>query len=224
MKKLIAAALAAAGLFGALAAQAAGIGFDRTRIVIEKGASEGGLVLVNDTSWAFMVRNRVETADREKTDNAAALPPLHKMLPGKSARVRVAVTNPEALPKDRETLFWLESKAMPAKSDAENAVRFNYVSRLKVFYRPKGFAFSQLEAIKRQEMSVDGGHLRIKNPTPYYITMGEYRVNGKTFDASDMIAPFSEKTVKQEVRSGDRLSWFGIDDLGAMHAFEARLR
>ncbi|MFU0842781.1 MAG: hypothetical protein ACFWTZ_09325 [Burkholderia sp.] len=224
MKKWIAAVLLATGLFGVLSAEATGIGFDRTRVVIENGASEGSLVLKNETNWAFLVRNSVENVDRQKTDKAAALPPIHKMMPGKSARVRIAVTNPEALPKDRESLFWLDSKAIPAKSDAENTVRFNYVSRLKVFYRPKGLAYSQSEAMKRQELSVDGGRLHIKNPTPYYITYGEYRLNGKVIDASDMVAPFSEKTVTLEVKKGDALSWSGVNDLGAMQPVEARLK
>ncbi|WP_227744158.1 fimbria/pilus periplasmic chaperone [Hafnia paralvei] len=149
------------------------------------------------------------------------LPPLQRVDAGKKTQVRImALPATASLPKDRETLFYFYVREIPPKSDKENVQQIALQSRLKLFWRPEGI---KKRASGRSEEKVTitslNGKLVLKNPTPYYITLGYLeRDNKGSFPGFDsvMLAPFSSQdfNVKWE---GSTLHVGYIDDFGGLN-------
>ena len=72
-------------------------------------------------------------------------PPLFKLDPDKNNVLRI-VNIEDTLPKDRESVYWINVKAIPAKSaenENKNVLQIAVRTRLKLFYRPKGLPGKQ---------------------------------------------------------------------------------
>ena len=203
-----------------------GIGFDKTRAVINPGKTETALVLANDGDWAFLIQNNLESVDKTKVSGITVTPPLARLLPKQSMRVRMVVTDPTALPQDRETVVWLVSQSIPANTDAENVMRINYINRIKVFYRPATLQGKRLiDAMAKLKVSREGNKVVLHNDSPFVLSMGSYQVNEKTVDTSDMILPFSTFTpAKVDLPSGGvKFGWNAIDEYGAYRHNETNI-
>ncbi|MBM6703488.1 molecular chaperone [Sutterella massiliensis] len=206
-----------------------GIGYNETRVVIEKGRHDGSLILKNTSEFAFLVQSYIETADHgERRKDFLVTPPLAKLLPGKNTRVRVTVTDPASLPQDRESMFWLYTRAIPSKvNDRENRLNINFVMRLKVFYRPKGMKGTMREAIEGLEWSWTDGGLVAKNASPFHISLASLTVNGVSHEVSDVIAPFASMTFdaawlpKGKTNEKTEVVWRAVSDLGGIRTGEA---
>ncbi|PUV60272.1 pilus assembly protein PapD, partial [Cronobacter sakazakii] len=61
------------------------------------------------------------------------------------------------------------------------------------------------------------------NPPPYFNSLVNLTVNGKTLDA-DMIAPKSPMTINLPRRPGNKLASVFLNDYGAQNEFEATLK
>lgn len=129
-------------------------------------------------------------------------PPLKRMGAQSRLPLRILVTPTNSLPKDRESLFFLSAKAIPsmpapshsgavpagkapsdgAPSTSSPRVVMAMQQLIKLYYRPSGLkprAISDDEIARLLTMSRVGNHLHVVNPTPYYITFGELKVNEK---------------------------------------------
>ncbi|HBP0513073.1 molecular chaperone [Pseudomonas aeruginosa] len=106
-----------------------------------------------------------------------------------------------ALPKDRESVFWLNILDVPPRGEGdENALQFSFRSRLKLFFRP-----SQLRSVESAPAKLRwkllgsaGGKpvVRVDNPTPYFVSFAsvELLVEGHAASIGNgMVSPFSQK-------------------------------
>ncbi|MCV5920354.1 fimbria/pilus periplasmic chaperone, partial [Escherichia coli] len=67
-------------------------------------------------------------------------PPLFKLDPEKNNILRI-VNITHGLPQDRESVYWVNVKAIPSKSDDsenKNVLQIAVRTRIKLFYRPAG--------------------------------------------------------------------------------------
>ncbi|MCC3264159.1 fimbria/pilus periplasmic chaperone, partial [Paenibacillus polymyxa] len=74
-------------------------------------------------------------------------PPLFKLSPTKNNVLRIVNTS-DALPQDRESVYWVNVKSIPARSeDAENknVLQIAVRTRLKLFYRPAGLKGNSMD-------------------------------------------------------------------------------
>lgn len=150
-------------------------------------------------------------------------PPISRIEANKGQTIRITHTG-EALPKDRESVFYLNVLDIPPKPQGEKAPE-NYLqiavrSRIKLFYRPQNFPFPVEQAYEKVQWRLSGKNdIIAKNPTPYFITYQDIAVhqNGHTIDVKEtgMVAPFSEKhfALKQAIRGGS-VNWRVINDYG----------
>ena len=63
-------------------------------------------------------------------------PPINRVEPNKSQTLRISYTG-SALPKDKESVFWLNVLEIPAKADtssSQNYLQMAYRSRIKLFF------------------------------------------------------------------------------------------
>src|SRR5699024_1452376 len=135
------------------------------------------------------------------------------------------------LPKDRESLFWLNVLEIPPKptgaASRRNMLRFSFRTRLKLFFRPPNLKGSRPQAPTRLVWTLTGGKgaatLKVHNPTPYYITISavSLSIGGKTHQASHgMVAPDADLSLKIKGLSGPvpahaRIKFWTINDYGA---------
>lgn len=203
-------------------AQAA-VNVDRTRIVMSSNDKSLAITLTNESKDVpFLAQSWIEDATGKRSENfLLALPPLQRIDGGKKAQVRI-MTLPavSSLPKDRETLFYYNIREIPPKSDKVNVLQVAMQSRLKLFWRPE--AIQKAMNVRTEEQLTIGRNakeLTIKNPTPYYITLGYLGADNKgSFPGFDsiMVAPFSSQKFNAEKFNGNELSVGYIDDFGGL--------
>lgn len=125
-------------------------------------------------------------------------PPVYRVEPGKGQSLRLIYNN-MTLPKDKESVFWLNLLEIPPvyKGPAKDRLELAFRTRIKIFYRPKSLekSDSPRQAGNLKWSIVRGKNkVKISNPTPYYYSFesialqsGSKKVNVN----SEMLAPFS---------------------------------
>ncbi len=158
------------------AASQAGVSLDRTRLIItEKDSSASANLSNTSPDVPFLAQSWVED-DKGQKINAPlmVLPPLQRINGGQKGIARVTKTaGIESLPKDRESLFYLNVREIPPKPDKPNVLQLAMQSRIKLFYRPAAIIPKNKSAIwqDRVVFHKNGAQMRAENPTPYYITV-----------------------------------------------------
>ncbi|MGM1329379.1 fimbrial biogenesis chaperone, partial [Klebsiella michiganensis] len=71
-----------------------------------------------------------------------------------------------SLPEDRESVFWLNVKSIPATDDSvpnNNVLQVVVKSRLKIFYRPAGLEGQPETAYHHLSVARSGNRLAVSN-------------------------------------------------------------
>lgn len=180
-----------------------------TRVVFPAQRGETTLRLTNGGDRPALVEAWIDSGDVHSTPDTAQspfliTPPLFRVDPHKDQSLRILfVQGAEALPADRESLFWLNVLDVPPKPDGQqyegkNYLQFAIRSRLKLFYRPAGLPGDALKAPAQLVFKVAAGSaaaLDVHNPTPYYVTiigLGVGAGSKPLADIGGMVAPFGD--------------------------------
>lgn len=220
-----------------------------TRVVYKADEKEVTIRLNNQGSTPSLVQMWLDNGDAAATPDSVNVPfvispPLFRLDPGKAQAVRMSYTR-EPLPRDRESVFWLNVLDVPPRPDkaaGENTLQIALRSRLKVFFRPVGLPGDASEAPRQLRWSLartDTGVFMLKasNPTPYHVSLGQVSlVSGEKpveTDASRpqmMVAPGDTLTLdihglKQAPTAADHaeVHFTFINDFGATSPETARL-
>lgn len=101
-------------------------------------------------------------------------PPIARLKADSSQVVRVVFTG-DALPADRESVFWFNMLEVPPKSNEETRLSFAVRTRIKMFYRPKALKGDPMEWMDRVSWKVVKGEkgwmAEASNPSPFHISM-----------------------------------------------------
>lgn len=169
--------LMAALVLGTIAGHAqAGVSLDRTRVIItEKDASSSANLSNTSPDIPFLAQSWVEDENGKKiTSPLIVLPPLQRINGGQKGIARVTKTaGIEKLPKDRESLFYLNVREIPPKPDKPNTLQLAMQSRIKLFYRPAAVIPKSKSEVWQDQVVFhkNGSQMTAQNPTPYYITI-----------------------------------------------------
>lgn len=127
-------------------------------------------------------------------------------------------TTNHQLPGDRESLFWVNVKAIPAMEKDqknENTLQLAIISRIKMFYRPTHLAMAPEEAPAMLRFRRSGSKLTLINPTPYFITVTNMKAGNSNLP-NTMVPPKGEVSVDiPHAVTGD-ISFQTINDYGAL--------
>ncbi len=137
--------------------------------------------------------------------------------PGPHYRVRGLT---DKLPQDRETLFWFNVRAFPEAGRRQRPAA-GHAEPAETVYRPKAIIRSSNDQPERKLTAErNAGHLTLRNPTPYYITVAwlgadrSHRLSG--FREGVMVPPGS-LPLKAVLPAETRTLWVGyIDDYGGL--------
>lgn len=88
---------------------------------------------------------------KKKQSDFTITPPLFRLNAEKTNALRIFLTE-NKLPNDRESLFWLNIKTIPATERTENSLQIAFKTQMKLIYRPK--ALKDVNFIEEQKKLV----------------------------------------------------------------------
>jgi fimbrial chaperone protein len=198
-------------------ALANGVSLNATRVIYAKDAKQATISSRNSAKeTTYLMQTWVEEETGEKSKRFIITPPLLTARPGSENLMRIILKDGSSLPNDRESVFYLNSKAIPsinkAEAEGKNLLIIASVTRIKLFVRPSGLKISPDEAPNKLEFKKEGTNVKVRNPTPYYITITNLQAGSKVI--SDlMIAPQEEQVINNI--SASSLAFNTINDYGA---------
>ncbi|WP_455549496.1 fimbria/pilus periplasmic chaperone [Dryocola clanedunensis] len=198
-------------------ASAGGIALGATRVIYPQGAREATLSLTNTSERdLYLIQSWIANADGKKSSDFVLTPPLFTMKPKKENTLRIMYTGAK-LPTDRETVFYLNSKAIPSVNKEAlkgNTLQIATQSVIKLFVRPQGLPSTSAEAPARLTCKVSGGRVTVNNPSPYYVTLVQFHAAGQKLPNS-MVAPKSSLTVQVPGGRSGAVNFQTVNDYGA---------
>lgn len=196
---------------------AGGVGLGVTRMVYSGAVSQSLLDVRNtDTESSFLIQSWVENSQGQRSSDFVITPPLFVLKPEMENAVKV-MFNGRQLPQDRETLYWITVKAIPqsVKQSNTNTLQFASASRIKLFYRPVELTKkTNNEEWKSLNGEFHDGKVKLINPTPFYITTINMKVDGKAVKPI-MIPPKDAVILEESFNHARQLSYQTINDYGA---------
>lgn len=192
-----------------------------TRFIYDEGRKNIAIEIKNNSDKTYGGQVWVDNLKGNDVFFVPA-PNLFKIRGEEKQLIRLLYVN-DILPKDRESLFWLNVQEIPpvASADEGNVLAVALNTQVKLIYRPKVLAESREDAEKG--LTYNGSIL--KNPTPYYFALTQVSVNNTPLPLSkeieqsiSLFPPFSEVNLQRSL-SG-KVIVEAIDDYGARRIIE----
>lgn len=203
---------------GSIGQANAGVGLGATRVVYPSDQKQVTLgVSSNDDKGTFLIQSWVENADDQKDGRFVITPPLFLMQGKRENTLRIIDATNHSLPKDRESLFWVNVKAIPSLDKSrqqDNTLQLAITSRIKLFYRPRGLIIAPDKAPEQLRFKRSENVLTIVNPTPYFVTLTELNAGTRLLPTT-MVPPMSFATVTLPADAGSAITYRTINDYGA---------
>lgn len=210
---------------------------NKTRIIISQADKETSFSIVNEGSTPALMQLWIDNGDPYTNPGHISvpflvLPPVFRLEPKKSFAARVIFTGKkDALPADRESMFWLNILEVPPKTDLkpnENTFQMAFRTRVKLFFRPlKILEETQENAVKKTHLTIltqgGGKFLRIENRSALHITLIDILTKGTVFindlPNDGVISPFGKMDIplinKKDVDVKD-ITFSYINDFGVL--------
>ncbi len=198
----------------------AGVSLGGTRVIFPSEKKQVSLPInTNSEEDAFLIQSWVEPENSDNDKLFTITPPLFMMKGKKDNQLRILIKDSSNLPKDRESLFWINVKSIPAsdKEDIDkNILQFSVTNRIKMFYRPGDVAKVLDLAPSKLKFSLEGGNLKINNPSPVHLTLVNLKYSDEKLN-NTMLSPYSEKKIPIKTSGSfkKQVTFSLINDYGA---------
>ncbi|HGY3715835.1 TPA: molecular chaperone [Citrobacter gillenii] len=203
----------------------AGIVIGGTRVIYNGDKKETSAAIRDpDKSGVYLVQSWVDSGEKQSKAPFIVTPPLFRINPGEENMLRIVRTG-GSLPEDRESVFWLNVKSIPATDDSQphnNVLQVVVKSRLKLFYRPAGLEGQPETAYHKLSVARSGNRLTVNNPTPYYVTLFTLKVDGLEIKDADMVPPKGNVSFTLPSATASTVTWQAISDYGGVSQTESR--
>ncbi|UHM91706.1 fimbrial biogenesis chaperone [Rahnella victoriana] len=195
----------------------AGFSVGATRVIYNGNAKEASLSVKNtEDSNIYLIRSWVSADKEGEKVPFITTPPLFRIEPGQDNSIRITQTS-SSLPQDKESVYWLNTLAIPPAAKEKNSLQFSINTRIKLIYRPT--ALNNKEAIAKAWQQItfsrSGNGLTANNPTPYYVNLTKVSINGKDLKEGFMVPPKSSTKI-DNAPMGNSISWQAINDFGGL--------
>lgn len=159
----------------------------------------------------------IDDSNDQKTNEFIVTPPLFVSKPDSENTLRIIYAG-KALPDNKESLFWLNTKSIPEidREDIKdkNVLQLAVLSRIKIFIRPQGLTFKTEDIPNSIGFNLSGKDLIIKNPSPYYVTLINLKIGNDKLNSA-MIPPMGSIEMKVNNFNYNQVSYQTINDYGA---------
>lgn len=208
--------LAATVITCSLSAANAGVVIGGTRVIFDGGKKEASIGVENPDTSPYLIQSWVDT------DNGGAnktpfvvTPPLYRLDGGQKNVERIVMTG--VLPQNKESLFWLNIKAIPSASTHDNTLQIAVKTRIKLIYRPASLRNSSPEEeVKKLRWQRTGNQLQVSNPTQYVINFNEISLGGQKLNKVTYVLPGAVTTFTLPASAkGNIITFKVINDYGS---------
>ncbi|HGJ5875198.1 MAG TPA: molecular chaperone [Arsenophonus sp.] len=190
-----------------------------TRVIYDGNKREASILVTNnDENRPYLIQSFISTDADGKKAPFIVTPPLFRLDAGRENILRIMRTGGD-LPLDRESVFYLNVKAIPSAQDnMQNVLFITVKTRIKLFYRPKDIQGDAEESYKLLTFRRVGKQLEVKNPTNYYVTINQLKMGNQIVNLNDaeMIAPQGAAYFHIPTKSSDLISWSSINSYGGI--------
>ncbi|MGC7840850.1 fimbrial biogenesis chaperone [Pseudomonas wayambapalatensis] len=201
----------------------AGVNVGATRVVYQAKQKEASLSVTNsaEDNIPYLIQSWVSEYGGSESSSDAFLitPPLFRLDPGSQNMLRIMAIDKSVFASDKESLFTVNVKAIPAKSTDpahQNVLQIAVKTSIKLFYRPEGLQGNLVDAVAGLKASAGRGRLHIQNPSGYHVVVSKLVVNGiERKGLLELIKPGESRIVDLPVRAGDTINLTYINEYGS---------
>ncbi|WP_414165453.1 fimbrial chaperone [Superficieibacter sp. BNK-5] len=198
----------------------AGIVVGGTRVIYASDKPDVTISIYNkDLKLPYLIQTWVDPFNKDDKSKPpfTVIPPVSRIEPNQEKILRVVKTAGE-LPKDRESVFWLNVKNIPPASDRTNTNTLEVAikTRIKLFWRPATLNATPESVASTVKWHIDGKNLIVENPSPIHINVMDIIVDGKDVPLN-IIRPFEKVTLPLPAGVvGHAIIWRFVNDYGAI--------
>ncbi|WES69615.1 fimbria/pilus periplasmic chaperone [Superficieibacter sp. HKU1] len=216
--KLLSSLIAAAFIFSAPVTHA-GVIIGGTRVIYQGGKKEASLSIKNPDKYSYLIQSWVESSDNNSKAPFIITPPLFRLGGSEENTLRIVRTGGN-LPEDRESMYWMNVKSIPATSGENNGntLQIAIKTRLKLIYRPQSLNAMPETLADKLTWQRNNQQLTVTNPTPYYMNFSLVKVGGSMVKDATYVSPGSSATFTIPAGASGQISWTLISDFGATGA------
>lgn len=198
-------------------AMAGGVSLGTTRVIYPQGTPMTSLSITNsDKEKVFLIQTWVTEPGGKKSADFVITPPIFAMQPQKENTMRIMYVGTKTLPNDRESLYYINSKAIPSgkPEEGKNTLQIATETTIKMFVRPENLPTKSIDAPAALRCKISGANVTVTNPTPYYVTMVNINVGNKVLP-NTMVAPKSEAQIPVPAGPGGDVKFRTLNDFGS---------
>lgn len=151
-------------------AQATGMLPESSVVIVEESDGEGAINLQNTDNFPVLLLTTLLNIEQDSEKLLTVTPPVARVEPGKTQRVRFILTSKAPLKSER--LKRVVFEGVPPQEKDENVLRMTVRQNLPVIIRPANLPRDE-SPWKRLVWSLKAGTLSVKNPSPYVVRLGQ---------------------------------------------------
>lgn len=209
--------LIAAGFVAFISVAQAGVIIGGTRVIYHGDKKETSLSVKNPDKLSYLIQSWVDSSESESGKAPFIItPPLFRLGGTEENTLRIVRTGGN-FPEDRESMFWMNIKTIPAseKQDNANTLQIAIKTRIKLIYRPQTLTAMPETLAKKLTWQRIGQKLTVTNPTPYYMNFSLVKVGNSMVKDATYVAPMSSSTFSIPAQATGQVNWTLISDFGA---------
>lgn len=174
----------------------------------------------------YLLQSWVENAQGTARGPFIITPPLFRLDSGSDSSLRI-IKSSENIINNKESLFFINVRAIPAKSQSadsnNNMLTLVFKTRIKLFYRPANLTGKPYDAYKSLEYKYSNSKLDIYNPSAYHVVFAGIALGNTDLTSKiDYIAPGEHKQIEVPASAGKTVQWAAINDYGGATKTETR--
>ncbi|MGP3121106.1 fimbria/pilus chaperone family protein [Serratia nevei] len=139
-------------------------------VIVEESDGEGSINLQNTDSFPVLLLSNLHDIEDDTEKLLAVTPPIARVEPGKTQRVRFMLISKSNLKTER--LKRVVFEGVPPQDKGSNAVHMTIRQNLPVIIRPTGLAREETPW-KLLVWTFKNGALYVTNPSPYIVRLGQ---------------------------------------------------
>lgn len=202
-----------------------GVILNGTRLIFNGNQNEATITVTNPDKKSYLIQSWVSLDDK-KVPEFIVTPPLFRIDGNMSNVLRIVLTK-NNLPQNKESLFWLNVKAIPPSDpNAKDTLLIAINTKIKLIYRPASLVNKEAgNAYKKLIFKTDAKtqQLIASNPTPYYINLSAVTYNNNNIESPGVVAPFSDtKWSIKPSGASSKITWNAINDFGGITSTESQ--
>ena len=197
----------------------AGVIVGGTRLIYDGSKKESSLSVSNPDKMPYLIQTWVETTGggAEKAPFIVT-PPLFRLDAGQENVLRIVRAGGN-LPNDKESLYWMNIKAIPSAEAKENqnTLQIAVKTRIKLIFRPQDLKGVPEDMAHKLTWKRSGSQVLVSNPTPFYMNFMEVRVSGRQLQNVTYVPPGGSANYSLPAGiNGGEVTWKVISDYGAI--------